>query len=259
MDAPAPATDHEHSARAVPQLRAELICDLADSTALVERLGDAPAAELMRRHDRVARDLLHRHAGREIDKTDGFLVLFERPVQAVAFALDYQRALRTLGDYELLCADRDPAAAQRFADESEGTVASIEAAAGCPVVCVATPSSTPVIARGRPVRIRNTFRPEHPGTAIGRPAVDAAQSPVKGLSAVQGLAVLTLEGAGMIGVPGTAERAFGALHAAGVSVVMNSSAPGASIRCATSADTRVFLIGSTVIPTLGLKSPPGRK
>lgn len=81
---------------------------------------------------------------------------------------------------------------------------------------------TPVIARGLPVRIRNTFRPEHPGTAIGRPAVDAAQSPVKGLSAVQGLAVLTLEGAGMIGVPGTAERAFGALHAAGVSVVMIS-------------------------------------
>jgi aspartokinase/homoserine dehydrogenase 1 len=81
---------------------------------------------------------------------------------------------------------------------------------------------TPVIARGLPVRIRNTFRPEHAGTAIGRPVVDAAQSPVKGLSAVQGLAVLTLEGAGMIGVPGTAERAFGALHAAGVSVVMIS-------------------------------------
>ena len=81
---------------------------------------------------------------------------------------------------------------------------------------------TPVIARGLPVRIRNTFRPAHAGTAIGRPAADAAQSPVKGLSAVQGLAVLTLEGAGMIGVPGTAERAFGALHAASVSVVMIS-------------------------------------
>ena len=81
---------------------------------------------------------------------------------------------------------------------------------------------TPVIARGLPVRIRNTFRPDHPGTAIGGDASDAAQSPVKGLSAVHGLAVLTLEGAGMIGVPGTAERAFGALHASGVSVVMIS-------------------------------------
>jgi len=81
---------------------------------------------------------------------------------------------------------------------------------------------TPVIARGLPVRIRNTFRPAHAGTAIGGGADGESQSPVKGLSAVRDLAVLTLEGAGMIGVPGTAERAFGALHAAGVSVVMIS-------------------------------------
>jgi len=82
---------------------------------------------------------------------------------------------------------------------------------------------TPVIARGLPVRIRNTFRPDHAGTSIGtEPVGDAAQPPVKGLSAVRDLAVLTLEGAGMIGVPGTAERAFGALHAASVSVVMIS-------------------------------------
>ncbi|MBC6943544.1 MAG: bifunctional aspartate kinase/homoserine dehydrogenase I [Xanthomonadales bacterium] len=81
---------------------------------------------------------------------------------------------------------------------------------------------TPAIAAGMAVRIRNTFAPEQAGTAIGAPAAADGQSPVKGLSAVQALAVLTLEGAGMIGVPGTAERAFGALHAAGVSVVMIS-------------------------------------
>ncbi len=82
---------------------------------------------------------------------------------------------------------------------------------------------TPVIARGLPVRIRNTFAPQHAGTLVGAQSpVAAAQAPVKGLSAVRELAVLTLEGAGMIGVPGTAERAFGALHAAGVSVVMIS-------------------------------------
>jgi putative peptide modification system cyclase len=81
-----------------PRVRTLLVCDLADSTALVERLGDSAAAELIRRHDRVARDLMHRHGGREIDKTDGFLVLFERPVEAVAFALAYQRALRALSE-----------------------------------------------------------------------------------------------------------------------------------------------------------------
>ena len=77
-------------------LRALVVCDLIDSTALVERLGDQAAAELMRRHDRLARVAMQRHGGREIDKTDGFLVLFGRPVQAVAFALEYQRELRAL-------------------------------------------------------------------------------------------------------------------------------------------------------------------
>lgn len=83
-----------------PRVRTLLVCDLVDSTALVERLGDIDASDLMRRHDRLARDLLPRHNGREIDKTDGFLALFERPIEAVAFALAYQRALRTLGDKE---------------------------------------------------------------------------------------------------------------------------------------------------------------
>ena len=79
-----------------PVLRTLLICDLAESTAMVEKLGDQHAAELMRRHDRISRDLLQRHGGREIDKTDGFLLLFERPIRAVAFALEYQRQLKNL-------------------------------------------------------------------------------------------------------------------------------------------------------------------
>ncbi len=43
----------------------------------------------------MTREILQRHGGREIDKTDGFLVFFERPIQAVLFALDYQRKLQT--------------------------------------------------------------------------------------------------------------------------------------------------------------------
>jgi aspartokinase/homoserine dehydrogenase 1 len=82
---------------------------------------------------------------------------------------------------------------------------------------------TPAIVRDLPVRIRNTFKPEHAGTKIGRNAGGSSGSPpVKGLSAVRDLALITIEGAGMIGVPGTAERTFGALRAADVSVVMIS-------------------------------------
>lgn len=78
----------------------------------------------------------------------------------------------------------------------------------------------PAIARGLPIFIRNTFAPEKPGTLIAKDT-DPTQ-PVKGITTFSGLALLNLEGAGMIGVPGTAERAFEALKRAGVSVVMIS-------------------------------------
>jgi putative peptide modification system cyclase len=83
-----------------PLLRTLAVCDLVDSTALTEQLGDRGAAELVHKLDRLTRDLLYRHAGREIDKTDGFLVMFERPIQAVAFALAYQRLLREMQESE---------------------------------------------------------------------------------------------------------------------------------------------------------------
>ncbi len=83
-----------------PTLRTILVLELAERTAMVDRLGDLRAADLIRRHDRLARDLIRRHRGREIDRTDGFLLLFERPLQAVAFALEYQRRLQELAQLE---------------------------------------------------------------------------------------------------------------------------------------------------------------
>lgn len=80
-----------------PAIRTLLLCDLVASTQWVERVGDRAAADLLSRHDRVARDLLPRFNGREIDKSDGFLLLFERPVEAVLFALAYRDGLRDLG------------------------------------------------------------------------------------------------------------------------------------------------------------------
>ncbi len=79
----------------------------------------------------------------------------------------------------------------------------------------------PALALGLPVYIRNTFQPTRPGTRIDNVGGKDA-SPVKGLSLADNLAIVNVEGTGMIGVPGTAERVFGALHAAQVSVVMIS-------------------------------------
>jgi putative peptide modification system cyclase len=77
-----------------PVLRAVLLADLADSTAFVQRFGDARAAAALQRLDLQIRDLLAFTGGQLIDKADGLLALFERPVQAVDFALRYQQALR---------------------------------------------------------------------------------------------------------------------------------------------------------------------
>ena len=73
-----------------------LLTDLVDSTLLVERLGDQAAAQIFAEHDRRSRDLLARHGGREIDRTDGFLLLFDDAAQAAAFALAYHAALADL-------------------------------------------------------------------------------------------------------------------------------------------------------------------
>ena len=81
---------------------------------------------------------------------------------------------------------------------------------------------TPAIARGLPILMRNTFRPEFPGTRIDEAGDGGQGGPVKGLTLDPGLALVSLEGAGLIGVPGTAERVFAALHAARISVVMIS-------------------------------------
>lgn len=80
-----------------PQVRTLLLTDLVDSTHLVERLGDAAAAALFRAHDRLVLELQQRWRGRLIDRSDGLLLLFERPIDGLAFALDYARGLRDLG------------------------------------------------------------------------------------------------------------------------------------------------------------------
>src|SRR5450631_2399146 len=78
----------------------------------------------------------------------------------------------------------------------------------------------PAVARDIPIYIRNTFAPEKPGTLICAKPVSALK--VKGITTIDPVALVNLEGAGMIGVPGTAHRLFGALRDAGISVILIS-------------------------------------
>ena len=78
----------------------------------------------------------------------------------------------------------------------------------------------PAVLKGIPIWIRNTFAPEKPGTLIcAKPQSEIA---VKGITCIDRVALVNLEGAGMIGVPGTAHRLFGALRDHGISVILIS-------------------------------------
>jgi predicted ATPase/tetratricopeptide (TPR) repeat protein/class 3 adenylate cyclase len=80
-----------------PSNRVMVFTDLVDSTRMGEQLGDARAAELWAEHDRRARALFAQLGGREIDRTDGFFILFDAVADAAAFARDYHAAIAPLG------------------------------------------------------------------------------------------------------------------------------------------------------------------
>jgi aspartokinase/homoserine dehydrogenase 1 len=78
----------------------------------------------------------------------------------------------------------------------------------------------PAVSRRIPIWIKNTFAPEKPGTLIC--AEPVSSHPVKGITSIDGVALINVEGTGMIGVPGTAQRLFGALREHGISVALIS-------------------------------------
>ncbi len=80
----------------------------------------------------------------------------------------------------------------------------------------------PAITRGIAVWIKNTLKPEATGTKIS--ATSPSEMPVKGFATIDEMALLNVEGTGMIGIPGVANKLFGALRAVDVSVVMISQA-----------------------------------
>jgi aspartokinase/homoserine dehydrogenase 1 len=80
----------------------------------------------------------------------------------------------------------------------------------------------PAIAKNITVWIKNSFKPEAPGTRIS--ATSPRDLPIKGFAAVEDMALINVEGTGMIGIPGVAHKLFGALRAVGVSIVMISQA-----------------------------------
>jgi len=79
----------------------------------------------------------------------------------------------------------------------------------------------PAMEKGIPIRILNTFNPSGPNTLIvAEPKAD--REPVKGITSIKGVSLITVEGRGMLGVPGIAARVFSTVAGEGVSVLMIS-------------------------------------
>ncbi len=82
------------------------------------------------------------------------------------------------------------------------------------------PTMAPAVQKRIPIWIKNTFAADKPGTLIHD---HSDPDPlVKGITTIDRIALVNLEGAGMIGVPGTAHRLFGALREEGISVILIS-------------------------------------
>jgi len=86
------------------------------------------------------------------------------------------------------------------------------------------PTIQPALSMGIPIYIKNTFNPGFPGTLIGKQKGKRAEAKIKGLSSFSGLCLLTLQGPGMMGIPGTAARLTSALASGQVNIVMITQA-----------------------------------
>ncbi len=80
------------------------------------------------------------------------------------------------------------------------------------------PSIQPAYTHQIPLKIKNTFNPTHPGSYISMDS-GTSNNAIKGISSISDIAILRLEGTGMVGVVGTASRLFGCLSKAGINII----------------------------------------
>lgn len=81
------------------------------------------------------------------------------------------------------------------------------------------PTIQPVMQKNIPVFIKNTFDPMHPGTLIQNEAT-LNEHFIRGISSIQSISLLSLEGTGMVGIPGFSKRLFEALAAKEINIIL---------------------------------------
>jgi aspartokinase/homoserine dehydrogenase 1 len=86
------------------------------------------------------------------------------------------------------------------------------------------PTILPVYKKGIPVLIKNTMEPENEGTLITDSKLNGKDLPIKGISSISNITLITIQGLGMVGVTGISARLFGALARQNVNVILISQA-----------------------------------
>jgi len=85
------------------------------------------------------------------------------------------------------------------------------------------PTIYPVCVKNIPIKVKNTFNPDHPGTLI-KEKIEDDNKPIKGISSIKGTSLITVTGLSMVGVIGVNRRIFTTLANKGISVFMVSQA-----------------------------------
>jgi aspartokinase/homoserine dehydrogenase 1 len=86
------------------------------------------------------------------------------------------------------------------------------------------PTIQPAMSKGIPIYIKNTFNSSHTGTKIHTDADENFRSPIKGISALNDVVLMNLEGSGMMGTPGISGRLFSTLASAKINVILITQA-----------------------------------
>lgn len=89
---------------------------------------------------------------------------------------------------------------------------------------VYTPTLQPVYKKDIPVEIKNTLNPTAKGTVIGKSDLSDQETLIKGISSVDDVSIITIQGAGMVGVAGISMRIFRALAKHKINVILITQA-----------------------------------
>lgn len=110
------------------------------------------------------------------------------------------------------------------------------------------PTIQPVLGKEIPIAIKNTFEPENPGTLIAKNNNGNGKT-VRGISHVGNISLLSLEGPGMIGIPGISKRFFETLSLKNISIVLITQASSEHSICVGIADEDVDIAAEAVNET----------